>query len=136
MAEPDVPLDSPLRTHKKRGLPDVFASTYAHGHISGRARTPAQQKAFEQAKAKYLRTLNAEQIEATYWETAKKINTILEEDQKKKDEIEREMDKLKAQRELERKIFWKQKEEKEAREKVKRETRIGAPPEVKVKMEA
>ena len=110
-----IPLDSPLRTHAKRGLPATMSSTSAHGHISGHARTAAQQKTFDQSKARILRTMSPEQIEGAYWDTVKKINTILEDDQKKKEEIQREIDKLTAQRDLERRIFKKQKEEKERR---------------------
>lgn len=110
-----IPHDSAKRVWSKRGLPSSMQSTYEHGHISGHPRTTAQQKAFDQAKSRILRTMNAEQIETAYWETVSKVNTILEEDQKKKEEIQREIDKLTAQRDLERRIFKKQKEEKERR---------------------
>lgn len=59
--------------------------------------------------------MDAEQIETAYWETVGKVNKILEDDQKKKEEIQREIDKLTAQRDLERRIFKKQKEGKEKR---------------------
>ena len=57
--------------------------------------------------------MNPEQIETAYQETAKKINAILDEDNKKNEEIDREVQKLCDQRQLEKKIYYKQKDEKE-----------------------
>lgn len=104
-ASHDIPLDSPLRTHLKRDLPPSLASTYQHGHISGRPRSPGSQRAFEARKANILRTMTAEQIETAYQETVKKITAVLEEDRKKNEEIDREVEKLTKQREMERRIF-------------------------------
>ena len=55
--------------------------------------------------------MNAEQIEAAYMETTNRINAILDEDRKRNEEIDREVENMTAQRELERKLFWRQKEE-------------------------
>lgn len=60
--------------------------------------------------------MNAEQIESAYQEAVKKITLILDEDRKKNDDLDREVEKLTAQRQLERKIYWKQKEEKAQRD--------------------
>ncbi|MCJ1474946.1 hypothetical protein MMC13_003606 [Lambiella insularis] len=106
---PDIPLDSPLRTHQKRDLPQSLASTYAHGHISGHPRSPAAQRAFEARKLSILRSMTAEQIEVAYQETVKKVTAVLEEDRKKKEEVDREVEKLTKQREMERRIFRKMK---------------------------
>lgn len=127
--EPDIPLDSPLRTFPKRNLPQSLASTYPHGHISGHARSPQAQRAFEARKNTILRTMNAEQIEAAYLETTNRINAILDEDRKRNEEIDREVENLTAQRELERKLFWRQKEEKAGK------VRGGAAGEVKEEKE-
>lgn len=110
-ASQDIPLGSPFRTHPKRDLPPSLASTYQHGHISGHPRSPGSQRAFEARKANILRTMNTEQIETAYQETVKKITAILEEDRKKNEEIDREAEKLTKQREMERGIFRKMKED-------------------------
>ena len=102
---PDIPLDSNLRTHLKRDLPQSLASTYPHGHISGHPRSPTAQRAFETRKLNILRTMNAEQIEVAYQETVQKIKVVLDEDRKKNEEIDREIKKLTKQREMERKIY-------------------------------
>jgi len=49
--------------------------------------------------------MNAEQIETAYQETVKKVTAVLEEDRKKNEEIDREVEKLTKQREMERRIF-------------------------------
>ena len=107
--QPEIPLDSPLRTYAKRGLPQSLASTYPHGHISGHPRSPAEQRAFEARKVTILRSMNAEQIEAAYQDTVKRVLSILEDDRKRNEEVDREIEKATKQREMERKIFWKMK---------------------------
>ena len=110
---PEIPLDSPLRTHPKRDLPQSLASTYPHGHISGHPRSPAEQRAFEARKTTILRSMNAEQIEAAYQDTVKRVVSVLDDDRKKNEEVDREVEKATKQREMERKIFWKMKGENE-----------------------
>ena len=100
-----------LSAYPKRGLPDFLSSTYAHGLISGKPRSSRDQEAFDFRKASILRTMTKEQIEEAYWETAGKINALLEDDRKKNEDVEREMKKLDDQRQLERKLFYRQKEE-------------------------
>ena len=107
---PDIPLDSPLRIHPKRDLPQLFASTYTHGHISGHERSLAAQRAFEARKSAILRSMTAEQVESAYQDTVKKIMAVLEEDRRKNEEVDREVEKLTKQREMERMIFRKMKE--------------------------
>ena len=98
--------------YPKRGLSPSLSSTYPHGLISGNPRSPRDQEAFDYRKASILQTMNKDQIEEAYWETAGKINAILEDDRKKNEEVDREMKKLVDQRELERKLFYRQREEK------------------------
>ncbi len=117
--DPPIPANSPLRTHLKRGLPASLASTYPHGHISGHPRSAAAQRAFEARKAQILRTMSAEQIESAYQENVRKILGMLEADRRRNEEIDREMEKAEAQRELERRLFWRQKNEKKEKEKEK-----------------
>ena len=107
---PNIPLDSPDRVYLKRDLPPSLASTYSHGHISGHQRSAVAQRAFEARKVAILRSMTAEQIESTYQETVKKITAILEEDRRKNEEVDREVEKLTKVREMERKIFRKMKE--------------------------
>jgi hypothetical protein len=118
----DIPMDSPLRKYAKRDLPQSLASTYPHGHISGRPRSPQAQRAFNARKAAILRTMDAEQIEAAYQENVAKVVAILEADRKKNEEIDREVDKLKAQKQLETKIAWKRREEKAIKDRNKEAT--------------
>ncbi|MCJ1255340.1 hypothetical protein MMC24_003156 [Lignoscripta atroalba] len=108
---PEIPLESEARTYPKRGLPPSLSSTYPHGHISGRPRSPNTQRSFEARKATILRNMNAAQIEDAYQDTVGKINAILEEDRKRNEEVDREVEKLRKQREMERKLFWKMMEE-------------------------
>ena len=54
--------------------------------------------------------MGADEIEAAYEDAAKKINAILEVDNKKNEEIDNEINKLKAQRELEKRLLQRQKE--------------------------
>lgn len=102
---PDIPLASRERTHAKRDLPQSLASTYMHGHISGHPRSPAARRAFETRKRIILRSMTAEQIEAAYQETVQRITAVLEEDRKRNEEVDREVEKVTKQREMERRIF-------------------------------
>ena len=102
-------------TYPKRGLPSFLSSTYPHGLISDRPRSSRDQEAFDYRKAAIIRTMTKEQIDEAYWETAGKINALIEDERKKNEEVEREMKKLDDQRQLERKLFHRQKEEKTAR---------------------
>ena len=113
--EPEIPANSPLRAFPKRNLPASLASTYPHGHISGHPRSPAQQHALERRQATILRTMSASQIESAYDETTRRINAILDEDRRRHEELDREAEKLTAQRELERKLFRRQQQERAAR---------------------
>ncbi|MCJ1327173.1 hypothetical protein MMC10_003840 [Thelotrema lepadinum] len=113
----DAPANDDIATkmrilYPKRGLPPSLSSTYPHGLISGSHRSPRDQEAFDYRKASILQTMNKTQIEEAYWETVGKINALLEDDRKKNEEVEREMKKLVDQRELERKLFYRQREEK------------------------
>jgi len=114
----DVPLNSSLRTHHKRGLPPaLFSSTTPHGHISGNPRPPQMQRAFETRKATIMRTMTATQIEAAYQEKVNEILQVVEEDRRKNEEIDREAELLSKQREMERRVFWKVREEKDKQRK-------------------
>ena len=112
----EVAADSILRSFAKRDLPESLSSTYPHGLISGQPRSPQSQRSFDARKATILRTMSTESIEDAYQETAKKINAILDEDRKRNDEIDREVQKLSDQRQLERKLWQKQKDEKAMKE--------------------
>ena len=102
-----IPLNSPLRTHHKRGLPPTLASTYPHGHISGHARSPSQQQAFEARKEEILKTMSKADIEKRYEEKVKEIRGVLEETERKTKEVEGEMEKLRMDREMERRVWGK-----------------------------
>lgn len=100
-----IPLTSALRTHPKRGLPPTLSSTYPHGHISGHARTASQQRTFDVRKAEILRTMTAAQINTRYEEIVGKIQAVLEESRIAEEEIDREIERLKMEREMERRIW-------------------------------
>ncbi|CAF9941079.1 MAG: hypothetical protein ALECFALPRED_008990 [Alectoria fallacina] len=102
-----IPLNSPLRTHPKRGLPPTFASTYPHGHISGYPRTAEQQAAFDARKAEILRTMGSKDIEKAYEDVVRKIREELEESERRGREVESEMEKLRMEREMERRVWGK-----------------------------
>lgn len=55
--------------------------------------------------------MNAVQIEDAYQEAVKKVRAILDEDRKRNEEIDREVDKMTQQRAMEKKIFLKLREE-------------------------
>lgn len=102
-----IPLTSPLRTHPKRGLPPTLSSTIPHGHISGHPRTGAALAAFEARKAEIMHTMSAQQIEAEYEKVVKKIREVLEADEERGREVEREVHRLRMEREMERRVFGK-----------------------------
>ncbi|MCJ1480953.1 hypothetical protein MMC06_001109 [Schaereria dolodes] len=104
---PDIPLECPSRVYIKRGLPPFLASTYPHGHISGHQRSPNAQRSFEARKASILRNMTASEIEIAYQDIVAKINAIIEEDRRRNEEVDREVEILSKQREMERKLFWK-----------------------------
>lgn len=110
---PPIPLNSPLRTHPKRGLPNMLSSTTPHGHISGHARTPSQQAAFTARKDEILRTMTPETIEARYQDTVAQICRVLDENRILAEKVESEMVGLSLQREMERGIWEKLKGRKE-----------------------
>ena len=113
---PAIALTSPLRTYHKRGLPSILSSTYPYGHISGRPRSPSQERAFQSRKAEILRTMTASQIEAKYQETVAEIRKVMEESKKEMDLWEREYQALIDQRELERRLWKTLREQKEGSE--------------------
>ena len=108
-----IPLSSPLRSHPKRLLPPMLSSTYPHGHISGLPRTPEQQSAFDARRAEILRTMNAEQIEKAYEDVATQVRRAMDEAERTGTEVEEKMEKLKMDREMERRVWEKVKGMKE-----------------------
>ena len=106
---------TPPRTHPKRNLPPALASPHTLGHISGLPRTAAAQRALERRAAVVLRAMDAAQIEAAYEAATARINAILDEDRRRNEELDREVGKRTAQRQLERKLWYRQKEVKAAR---------------------
>ena len=131
----DIPYDSPLRKHEKRGLPPTLASTYPHGHISGHPRSPTQQRAFESRKSTILHTMSASQIENAYQDNVRKVLDILEEDKKKNEEIDRQVEMKNKQREMERKLYWRMKEEQGKKSRKKMEDANSKEETTKVKEE-
>lgn len=73
-----------------------------------------------------MRTMSAAQIEAAYQEKVKEILEVVEEDRKTNEEVERKVELLRKQREMERRVFWKMREERE-RGREEREGREGGP---------
>lgn len=71
-----------------------------------------------------MRTMSAAQIEAAYQEKVKEILEVVEEDRKTNEEVERKVELLRKQREMERRVFWKIREERE-RGREEREGREG-----------
>lgn len=99
---------SPPRTYQKRGLPPTFSSTYPHGHISGHARTAPQQAALLARKAEILRTMGSrEEIERAYEEVVERIREEVEAGERKGREVEGEMERLRMEREMERRVWGK-----------------------------
>lgn len=123
----DIPLTSPIRTHTKRGLPpSIFSTPHPHGLLSGHPRSQNAQRALDARKATIMRTMSAAQIEAAYQEKVKEILEVVEEDRKTNEEVERKVELLRKQREMERRVFWKMREERE-RGREEREGREGGP---------
>ncbi|KAL9044778.1 MAG: hypothetical protein Q9214_002107 [Letrouitia sp. 1 TL-2023] len=102
-----IPLDSSLRTHLKRLLPETLSSTYAHGLLSGHPRTPEQQEAFEARKAEIRRSMTKNQMEKAYEEVAERIRELMEQRERMEKEVERRIEVLKAEREVERRVLGK-----------------------------
>ena len=102
-----IPIDSPLRTHPKRLLPSHLASTYPHGHLSGHPRTGDTLHSFEARRQEILRTMTAAQIEKRYEEVAAQVVDFLEEAERRGREVEGEKEKLRMEREMERRVWGK-----------------------------
>ncbi|KAL8996251.1 MAG: hypothetical protein Q9169_004182 [Polycauliona sp. 2 TL-2023] len=105
-----IPLDSPLRTYPKRGLPSNLSSTYPHGLLSGHPRTASQQASFNARKGEILNTMSAEQIEKSYLEATEKVKRLLEEDERKGREVDEKIEALKMERATERRAYERLKE--------------------------
>lgn len=103
----DIPLTSTLRTHPKRLLPQTLSSTYPHGHISGHPRTTAQQSALETRRGEILRTMTAQEIERAYEEVAGKVRQEIEDGERVGREVEEKMERLRMEREMERRVWGK-----------------------------
>ena len=101
----DVPLDSPLRTHTKKGLPVELSSTYAFGHISGHPRTPVQQAAFESRSQEILNTMTAAQIDEQYNEVCQEIKSTMARIEQDERMWKKQVDDLKRKREVERRAW-------------------------------
>ncbi|MCJ1337835.1 hypothetical protein MMC09_003119 [Bachmanniomyces sp. S44760] len=103
----DIPLTSPLRTHSKRLLPPSLhlSSTYPHGHISGHPRSPTCAAAFQSRKATILSTMTPNEIEARYREIARKVEEVVNDAESRRAEVERECERLRKQRDVERRVF-------------------------------
>lgn len=102
---PPPTIPSPPQTYLKRHLPASLSSTYPQGLISGRPRSGAQQAAFEARKAEIRLTMTSAQIESRYQEVTAEIRLVLEETRVRTKEVEREMEQLRNQREMERRIW-------------------------------
>ncbi|MCJ1307061.1 hypothetical protein MMC25_000707 [Agyrium rufum] len=106
----DNPFDSPLRIYQMRLILVEFADTHPLGHMSGRPRTPAQQASSDAAKAHILRTMTAAQINEAYEARAAQLREVVEKDKKRNEEIDKEIEILKKQHEMEKRVFEKMRE--------------------------
>ncbi|MCJ1238840.1 hypothetical protein MMC14_006831 [Varicellaria rhodocarpa] len=134
----DTSLESPFSPSPTGSMPSMLASRYPIPHSLASDRPPrsrSQQRIFEARKVNLMRTMTLGQIETRYEEVAKKINDIVETDRKKNEEIDREIEKLEKQREMERKLFWKMKMEYEKKNQRKRDRMGREGDEAKVKEE-
>ena len=105
LVDADIPLDSPLRTFRKRDLPDFLSSTYPYGQLSGQPRSRPQQSTFNIRKASILENMDAAQIETAYQATVSKVLAVLEQNRRENEEIDRKVESLKKSRETEVKVF-------------------------------
>ncbi|KAI4211299.1 MAG: hypothetical protein LQ351_005854 [Letrouitia transgressa] len=102
-----VPLDSSLRTHLKRFLPESLSSTYPHGLLSGHPRTTEQQEAFEARKAEVRHSMTKNQMEKAYEDVTERIRELMEQRERMEKEVEKRIEVLKAEREVERRVLGK-----------------------------
>lgn len=93
------------KTFTKRLLPGSLSSRFPHGLITGEARSPIQQAAFDTRKSEILSTMTAEQIEDRYQETAKKVQELLEEIKDGNEKIDKQIEDAKKTREMERRAW-------------------------------
>ncbi|KAL8745551.1 MAG: hypothetical protein Q9190_002317 [Brigantiaea leucoxantha] len=100
-----IPLDSSDRTHRKHLLPAILSSTYPHGLLSGHPRTPEQQKEFDTRKAEIRNTMTKKEMEKEYDETTSRIKELLEERDRQEEQVERRIESLRAEREVERRVW-------------------------------
>jgi hypothetical protein len=93
------------KIYHKKNLPAYITSTYPHGLITNVPRSAKEQEAFDHRKSEVLRKFSLAQIQALYDEQAQKVNAMLAEDRRLNEDIEKKIEILTKQRDLERKLY-------------------------------
>ena len=126
MAEdkPFIPMDDPRRKYKIPGTNYAMCQPGLTGNWAGYKNTPEEQKVmddFHRANKEEIKNMTAQELRAYIEATAKSINDKDEADRLLTDDICRQQAELAAQREVERRVYYRQKALKEAKKKEKEE---------------
>jgi len=126
MAEekPFIPMDDPRRKYKIPGTNYALCHPGLSGSWAGYKNTPEEQKAmdnFHRANWEEVKHMKPEELRAHIEAVKKSVNEKDEADRLLTEDICRQQDELRAQREVERRVYYRQKALKEAKKKEKEE---------------
>ncbi|KAI9881132.1 MAG: hypothetical protein M1830_008290 [Pleopsidium flavum] len=119
-----IPMDDPRRVYKVPGTPYAYVQHPLVGNLSGHPNTPEEQKIInDHCNALYEKYKGAtdEEIYAVITKTTKELNEEFEANRLLNEDIDRQQAELTAQREVERRVYYRQKALKEAKKKEKEE---------------
>lgn len=119
-----IPMDDPRRIYKVEGTPYAYCQPVLRGNINGHPYTPEEQKVVDDycaALGEQYKNATDEEINAVVAALVKKVNAQYEADRLLTEDIERQQAELLAQREVERRVYYRQKALKEAKKKAKEE---------------
>lgn len=119
-----IPQDDPRRIYRVPGMPYGFCQPFPYGNFSGYPNNPEEQKFVDDQlrmlKEKY-KNATVEEARADLAALVKKVNEDFEAERLLTLDIDRQMAELTAQREVERRVYYRQKALKEAKKKEKEE---------------
>ena len=126
MAEdkPFIPMDDPRRIYKVPGTNYAMCHPGLTGNWAGYKNTPEEQKVmdeFHRANLEEVKHMKPAELRAHIEALKKSVNDKDEADRLWNEDITRQQDELRAQREVERRVYYRQKALKEAKKKAKEE---------------
>ena len=119
-----IPMDDPRRIYPIKGTRYALCHPHLTGNLSGHKNTPEEQKKIDELKRTWNEEIKGKtkaEIQAKIDALCKTINDQDEADRLLIEDINRQQDELRAQREVERRVYYRQKALKEEKKKAKEE---------------